>query len=190
MKKVCIMPALLIFGLFLSDCSTTRTSLPAPDQRPLAVREETAESKGTISQENAPSAAITDEKMKESVIVSDATGPEGKMVFGFRDVLFDYDSYRIRQDAKAALDSTAGWLKNNNNINVVIEGHCDERGTNEYNLALGEKRAKTVRDYLASSGITPTRMAISTYGEEKPVCTMQNEVCYQKNRRAHFVVTN
>ena len=112
------------------------------------------------------------------------------MAFEFRDVLFDYDSYRIRQDARTALDSAAGWLKNNKNINVIIEGHCDERGTNEYNLALGEKRAKTVKDYLASSGIKPARVAIATYGEERPVCTMQNEICYQKNRRAHFVVTD
>jgi len=145
---------------------------------------------GAESQENAPSGVITDDKIKESVIISDGTGTQEEITFKFMDVLFDYDSYRIRQDAKTALDSTAGWLKNNKNINVIIEGHCDERGTNEYNLALGEKRAKTVKDYLASSGIKPARMEISTYGEERPVCTMQNEVCYQKNRRAHFVVTN
>jgi peptidoglycan-associated lipoprotein len=190
MKKVCIIPALLICGLFLSNCSTTRTALPAPDQRQLTDQKKAAENRGTMSRENAPSTVITDEKIKESVIASDGARAEEKMVLELRDVLFDYDSYRIRQDAKTALDSTAGWLKNNKNISVVIEGYCDERGTNEYNLALGEKRAKTVKDYLASSGIKPTRMEIFTYGEEKPVCTMQNEVCYQKNRRAHFVVTN
>jgi len=190
MKKVCIIPALLICGLFLSNCSTTRTALPAPDQRPTTVGEETTKSVETASRENAPSAVITDDKINESVIVSDGTGIEEKMVFKFMDVLFDYDSYRIRQDAKTALDSAAGWLKNNKNINVIIEGHCDERGTNEYNFALGEKRAKTVKDYLASSGIKPARIEIATYGEERPICTMQDEVCYQKNRRAHFVVTN
>lgn len=190
MKKVCIIPALLICGLFVTNCSTTRTALPEPGQRPLTVQDRTTKSTEAESQKNAPSTAITDDKIKETVIASDRTGTQENMAFEFRDVLFDYDSYRIRQDARTALDSAAGWLKNNKNINVIIEGHCDERGTNEYNLALGEKRAKTVKDYLASSGIKPARVAIATYGEERPVCTMQNEICYQKNRRAHFVVTD
>ncbi|RJQ23979.1 MAG: peptidoglycan-associated lipoprotein Pal [Nitrospiraceae bacterium] len=113
---------------------------------------------------------------------------EKKDTFEFKDVLFDYDKYNIRQDAGTALDSTAEWLKKNKNINVVIEGHCDERGTNEYNLALGDRRAKAVRDYLSSLGISSGRMSFVTYGEEKPLCTEQNESCRQKNRRAHFVV--
>ena len=77
----------------------------------------------------------------------------------------------------------------NKNINVLIEGHCDERGTNEYNLALGEKRATAARDYLIARGVASTKIKTLSYGEEKPICTEQNEACYQKNRRAHFVVT-
>ncbi|MBI4683288.1 MAG: peptidoglycan-associated lipoprotein Pal [Nitrospirae bacterium] len=105
----------------------------------------------------------------------------------FRDVLFDYDKYDIRPDARPVLDTAAAILKTNEPVNIVIEGHCDERGTNEYNLALGEKRAKAAKNYLVSLGISPARIIVITFGEEKPVCTEQNETCWQNNRRAHFV---
>ena len=105
-----------------------------------------------------------------------------------KDVLFDYDKYNIRPDAKAALDSIAEWLSKNKGLNVLIEGHCDERGTNEYNLALGEKRANTAKDYLAAKGIASARIRTMTYGEEKPVCTESGESCWQRNRRAHFAI--
>jgi peptidoglycan-associated lipoprotein len=112
-----------------------------------------------------------------------------KPLFELKDALFDFDRYDIRPDARTVLDSIASWLNKNRDINVLIEGHCDERGTNEYNLALGEKRAQAAKDYLISKGITLTRMNTISYGEEKPTCTEQNEDCWQKNRRAHFVVT-
>lgn len=111
-----------------------------------------------------------------------------KALSEFKDVLFDYDKYTIRPDARIVLDSIADWLNKNKKINVIIEGHCDERGTNEYNLALGEKRANAARDYLIVKGIAPARMSTITYGEEKPVCTQSNESCWQRNRRAHFVI--
>lgn len=106
-----------------------------------------------------------------------------------KDILFDYDKYDIRPDARPVLDGIASWMNKNSNINIITEGHCDERGTNEYNLALGEKRAKAARDYLVSLGVSTLRITIVTYGEEKPLCTEQNEDCWQRNRRAHFVVT-
>jgi len=107
----------------------------------------------------------------------------------FKDIHFDFDKYDIRPDARPILESIASWLNRNTDVNIIIEGHCDERGTNEYNLALGEKRAKATRDYLVSLGIPPSRMAVVTYGEEKPLCTEHNEDCWQRNRRAHFVIT-
>lgn len=106
----------------------------------------------------------------------------------FRDVLFDYDKYDIKPDARPALDAVAAYLGQNKNINIVIEGHCDDRGTNEYNLALGERRAKSAKNYLTSLGVSPDRMIVITFGEEKPLCTAQNEACWQQNRRAHFVI--
>ncbi len=104
------------------------------------------------------------------------------------EVLFDFNKYNIREDARPLLHSSASYLKNKKLINIIIEGHGDERGTNEYNLALGEKRAKAVRDYFAALGVSTSRMTNITYGEERPVCTEQNEDCWQKNRRARIVV--
>jgi peptidoglycan-associated lipoprotein len=105
-----------------------------------------------------------------------------------KDVLFDYDKYDIKPEARPILDSVASWMNSNAGLNVTIEGHCDERGTNEYNLALGEKRAKSARDYLVSLGVSSSRMGMITYGEENPVCVQKNEACWQKNRRAHFII--
>ena len=107
-----------------------------------------------------------------------------------KDIYFDFDKYDLRADARDVLKANAGWLKANASARVEIEGHCDERGTNEYNLALGAKRAQAAKDYLASLGISQARLSTISYGEELPVCKEQNEGCWQKNRRARFVVVS
>ena len=104
------------------------------------------------------------------------------------DVFFDFDKYDIRPGDAKTLDSNASWLKSNPNHLVLIEGHCDERGTNEYNLALGERRAKSTMNYLVSQGVQANRITIISYGEERPQCTEHTESCWAKNRRAHFLV--
>ena len=105
-----------------------------------------------------------------------------------KDIHFDFDKYDIRPGDAKMLDTNAGWLKSNPNHLVLIEGHCDERGTNEYNLALGERRAKSTMNYLVSQGVQASRITIISYGEERPLCTEHNEECWAKNRRAHFLV--
>jgi peptidoglycan-associated lipoprotein len=105
-----------------------------------------------------------------------------------RDVTFDYDSSELREDARGTLRENAAWLQSHTGASVEVEGHCDERGTVEYNLALGAKRARTVRDYLAALGVADARLTTISYGEELPLCYEQNEGCWQRNRRAHFVV--
>jgi peptidoglycan-associated lipoprotein len=105
-----------------------------------------------------------------------------------RDVHFDFDKYEIRAQDKPVLDDNVSWLKQNANAQVLIEGHCDERGTNEYNLALGERRAKATRDHLVSLGIDGGRITVISYGEERPLCTERTEACWAQNRRAHFLV--
>ncbi len=105
-----------------------------------------------------------------------------------RDVFFDFDRYDVRGGDKATLDDNAKWLKSNQSALLLIEGHADERGTNEYNLALGERRAKATRDYLVSVGIEAGRITVISYGEERPSCTDKAEPCWTKNRRAHFLV--
>jgi peptidoglycan-associated lipoprotein len=105
-----------------------------------------------------------------------------------RDVYFDFDRYDVRAGDKGTLDENAKWLKTNQGALLLIEGHADERGTNEYNLALGERRAKATRDYLVSVGIDAGRITVISYGEERPTCTEKAEPCWSKNRRAHFLV--
>ena len=108
-------------------------------------------------------------------------------VADLKDVFFDFDKYDIRPGDATTLDANAKWLKANDNL-VLIEGHCDERGTNEYNLALGERRAKSTMNYLVSQGVQANRITIISYGEERPQCTEHNEACWSKNRRSHFLV--
>ena len=104
------------------------------------------------------------------------------------DVFFDYDRFQIRKDAMPLLDANAGWLRANGNKTVLIEGHCDERGTVAYNLVLGEKRARATKKYLQDLGVAASQLQITSYGETRPFCKQQNEDCYQQNRRAHFVM--
>jgi peptidoglycan-associated lipoprotein len=105
-----------------------------------------------------------------------------------QDVYFDFDKYDIRPADARTLDANAAYLKSNPNSLILIEGHCDERGTNEYNLALGERRAKSTMNYLVSQGVQANRITIISYGEERPACTDKSEACWAKNRRSHFLV--
>jgi peptidoglycan-associated lipoprotein len=105
-----------------------------------------------------------------------------------RDIQFDFDRHALQPEARQTLNGNANWLKNNPTGRVEIEGHADDRGTNEYNLALGAKRAQAVKDYLATLGIASDRLSTISYGEELPVCKGQGESCWQRNRRAHFVI--
>jgi peptidoglycan-associated lipoprotein len=107
-----------------------------------------------------------------------------------RDAYFDYDKADIRPDARTSLSKTADFLKSYPSIKVTIEGHCDERGSTEYNLGLGDRRANAVKQYLVSLGISADRMSTVSFGKEKPFCMESNEACWQQNRRGHFVKAN
>ena len=99
-------------------------------------------------------------------------------------VLFDYDSAELSNDSKLILDKQSRFLRANTDLTFTIEGHCDERGTREYNLALGEQRATAVRDYLVIEGISPDRLRVISYGKEKPAVVGSNDMAFAKNRRA------
>jgi peptidoglycan-associated lipoprotein len=105
------------------------------------------------------------------------------------DVAFDYDQSTIRDDQRGILQKNADWMRRWTTTRVSIEGHADNRGTNEYNLALGDRRARAVMDYLASLGIAANRMVVVSKGEESPACSEETEGCYARNRRGHFVIT-
>jgi peptidoglycan-associated lipoprotein len=104
-----------------------------------------------------------------------------------KDIFFDFDRYAIRPDAERTLAQDLEWMQSNPNALILIEGHCDERGTSEYNLALGERRAQATRNFLVSHGVRADRMTLVSYGKERPVCNESNEECWARNRRAHFV---
>jgi len=107
-----------------------------------------------------------------------------------KDAYFDLDKADIRPDARVALSATADVLRAYPDIKATIEGHCDERGSTEYNLGLGDRRATAVKQYLVSLGISADRLSTVSYGKEKPFCTEPSEPCYQQNRRGHFVRAN
>jgi peptidoglycan-associated lipoprotein len=104
-----------------------------------------------------------------------------------RDAYFDFNKADIRSDARDALRKTADFLRNYPTERVVVEGHCDERGSTEYNLALGDRRASAVKQYLVSLGVSADRITTVSFGKEKPFCMQSTEDCYQQNRRGHFV---
>jgi peptidoglycan-associated lipoprotein len=115
------------------------------------------------------------------------SGRETPMATGLGDIFFDFDKALVREDAKKVLRENAKWLRSNPNVKIQIEGHWEERGTTEYNLALGERRAQAAKRFLVAMGIDARRISTISYGEERPFCMGTGEDCYQKNRRAHFV---
>ncbi len=105
------------------------------------------------------------------------------------DVYFDLDAATLKDESKAALSANSTWLKKWTSTRISIEGHCDERGSAEYNLGLGDRRANAVKDYLASLGIAGDRLVVVSKGKEAPFCAESNEACWAQNRRGHFVIT-
>jgi peptidoglycan-associated lipoprotein len=108
-------------------------------------------------------------------------------VAALRDVHFDFDKYDIRPDAARVLDANIDWMKSNPDAVILVEGHCDERGTNEYNLALGDRRTRSTMNYLTAHGVPASRIKTISYGEERPLCADRSETCWARNRRAHFL---
>jgi peptidoglycan-associated lipoprotein len=118
---------------------------------------------------------------------SPSPAPAGTDSSTLGDIYFDFDQFVIRTDALPVIEANAVWIKSMPGKSVLIEGHCDERGTQAYNLVLGEKRARSAKRYLEDLGVPGSRLKIISYGEIRPFCKGRNEQCYQLNRRAHFV---
>lgn len=126
----------------------------------------------------------------EKAVVKPPVKPSPAIRSGMvNDIYFDFDSHIIRMDARKTLDENAGILKGRPVKKVVIEGHCDERGTTDYNIALGERRAEVAKRYLTTLGVDASKISIISFGQEKPSCKEHNETCWQNNRRGHFIVT-
>jgi len=129
------------------------------------------------------------EGMDESVSLELNGDSDSNTAGGLRTVYFDFDSAALRDDTRATLDANASYLNENEDVQIQIEGHCDERGGVEYNLALGERRSKAVYDYLSAMGVDSSRISTISYGKEKPVAFGHSEDAWSQNRRGNFVVT-
>ncbi len=131
-----------------------------------------------------PSDSLEDQmnRMKEQELAAAAAGLE--------DVFFQFDSWTLTEEGKQTLERTLGWLEQDSSSNLIIEGHADQRGTQAYNMVLAKKRAAAVQDYLSQLGVSPSRLAVISYGKDKPFCQDATEVCYQLNRRGHLLVPN
>lgn len=175
---------MMVLGLLGSGCAQKKVVAPEAEQ-PQTMRPGMEEKK--VTETTKPTEKIKEEQIAK--VESKDIPVKVEEVSGmFQDIHFDFDKYDIREDAKPTLKAVADYLTKNNNHKVLIEGHCDERGTNEYNLALGDKRAKAAKDYLISLGVPSNRIDTISYGEEKPLCKEQNENCWAKNRRDHFII--
>ena len=174
----------LVLALFLMGCpkrpATTSAAAPAPGAPAPGTP---GAGPGAAGAPGAPGAAITPGRPGAAPSPREFTAIEA-----LPDVHFDFDKYDVRPGDAKVLDENAKWMKSNPNSLILIEGHCDERGTNEYNLALGERRAKSTMNYLVSQGVQANRITLISYGEERPQCTEKTEVCWAKNRRTHFLV--
>ena len=151
---------------------------------PVAQKEEAAQPakeapKAEAAKEEAKPAPAMKEEVKEQAPAA-AAGPQP--------IYFDFDKSFIRDDAKAVMKANAEWLKANPKSKIRIEGNCDERGTKEYNQALGQRRATSAKKYLTDMGISAKRISLISYGKEKLICTEHSEECWQKNRRDDFIV--
>ena len=180
--------SLLLAGLMITGCAkrpaTTAASAaaPAPAPAPSPAAPAPSTPSAAAPAPPAPAAAAAPAQAPRPV------PKEFMAVAALKEVYFDFDKYDIRPEDAKTLDANATWLKSNGDNLVLIEGHCDERGTNEYNLALGERRAKATMNYLVSQGIQANRITLISSGEERPVCSEKTEACWAKNRRANFLV--
>lgn len=168
--------ACLILAGGIAACSNTDTSKP-PTQSSAQAKTAT---KPASEVRKAQSQSSLDALRRGD----SATTPKDSAL---QEIFFEFDRYDLSSDARAKLKAAADWLKKNSTVRVEVEGHCDERGTTEYNLALGAKRAQSAKDYIESLGIAAGRLSTTSYGEEIPVCREHNEDCWQKNRRDRFV---
>jgi peptidoglycan-associated lipoprotein len=175
-----------VFGLAAGGCAPSTTPKPEGTSTSAAgakspAGQQSGAGKGSGTKESGTTPGSLDALRKGQSTATPASGP-------LKDVFFDYDRYDLGADARQVLKANADWLKKNPSAKIEIEGHCDERGTSEYNLALGAKRAQSAKDYLATLGIAGDRLSTISYGEEIPVCKQLTEDCWRQNRRARFVI--
>jgi peptidoglycan-associated lipoprotein len=182
-KSLVITILILCIGLVIMGCPKKTVVKEEPSVK----KEEAAKPEA----ERAGKEPATKEQFEKSLVAERTPGVEGQVFESslLKDIHFNFDKYDIRPGDAAILKENAALLKKFPNVKIQIEGHCDARGTIEYNLALGERRANRTKDYLLSLGISTARISTISYGKERPLDPGQNEEAWAKNRRAHTVIT-
>jgi peptidoglycan-associated lipoprotein len=174
---------LIVLGMITITGCAHRAVTQAPEQPQVTPPPPAPKAGAEAQKETVTEAPVTNAQQAE------AGQAERELGTKVEDIHFDFDKSDIMDNAKPILKNLSGMLSANTKTNVVIEGNCDERGTSEYNLALGDRRANAAKTYLVSLGIPSTRIKTISYGKEKPLCTESTEECWTKNRRDHFVLT-
>jgi peptidoglycan-associated lipoprotein len=185
-KHLGILVLLLCFGLILIGCPKKTVVKEEPSvQKEEGVAKREAEGKKEMKREG-------EKEFEKSLVAKSEPGIKGEVFESelLKDIHFDFDKYNIRPGDGEILNQNAALLKKYPNIKIQVEGHCDERGTAEYNLALGERRAHSTKTYLVSHGISSNRISTISYGKEKPLDPGHNEEAWAKNRRAHIIITS
>lgn len=189
-KKLWISLVLLLVipGLLcIASCAKKAVKPETVEVQDEAARKAAAEAAEKAEQEKlARQRAIEGQRLKEEQAAREKMA--ARNMFINENIYFDFDKYNLLSLAQQVLQIKAEWLRNNPDVSVIIEGHCDERGTNEYNLALGDRRAESANSYLINLGIEGSRLTTVSYGEERPVDPGHNEVAWANNRRAHFEI--
>lgn len=188
-----IMFSIITSGMLISSgcakkVSTTQIGEPAKPEVEVSQPLSPAVSPEVVSEPSIPKVEAVEEVALKEEPVKEMPQLQTRLK-AIDDIYFDFDRYLIRDDSRVTLLDNADILKKKSFKRLVIEGHCDERGTTDYNIALGERRAEATRRYIASLGIDSSKVSIISYGKERPFCAGRNEDCWQQNRRAHFVVT-
>ena len=182
-KQIGILVLILTFGLILMGCP----------KKTMVKEEASAKNEGAVSKSEAEGAKETKakEEFEKTLVAKQTPGVSGEVFESslLKDIHFDFDRYDIRPEDGAILRENAALLKKFPSMKIQVEGHCDERGTIEYNLALGERRANKTKDYLISLGVSAVRISTISYGKEKPLDPGHNEEAWAKNRRAHTIIT-
>jgi peptidoglycan-associated lipoprotein len=184
------MAAILVAGLFMTVSCAKKTIVSdgttIQDQATVEAQAK-AKADALAEQERIKSQELQDQMAKEQAL-KEAKMLAAKNRFSNQNIHFEFDSAQLSSMAKLLIKEKAEWLGDNSGVAVVIEGHCDERGTTDYNIALGERRAISVKNYLVNLGISGSRLTTVSFGEEKPLDTGANEAAYRTNRRAQFVI--
>lgn len=176
-RKFQVLVVALILGtvLFLGACSKKAAKVVPPPPPPPAAAPTVAQAAKPAAAQPAPAKATTPALTEDELFAKSV-----------KDVYFDYDKSGLRSDQASAAQNDAGFLSQHPEVKVVIEGHCDDRGSEVYNLALGDSRANAVKNALLAEGVSEDRVKTVSYGKEKPFCAQDNEQCWQQNRRDHF----